>query len=62
MINYNVFTVKQVAKYLKVCERTVTRLIHDKKLKASKVGGSWRIQEKDINKYLNTYTNYRKEI
>lgn len=53
----NVFTVKQVAQYLKVCERTVIRLIHDKKLKASKVGGSWRIQEKNIQKYLNTYTN-----
>ncbi len=57
MIEDNVFTVKQVAKYLKVCERTVIRLIHDKKIKASKVGGSWRIKEKDINKYLNTYTN-----
>lgn len=53
----NVFTVKQVSTYLKVCERTVIRLIHDKKLKASKVGSSWRIQEKDIKKYLNTYTN-----
>ena len=53
----NVFTVKQVATYLKVCERTVIRLIHNKKLKASTVGGSWRIQEKDIKKYLNTYTN-----
>ncbi len=57
MMEDNVLTVKQVAKYLKVCERTVIRLIHDKKLKASKVGGSWRIREKDINKYLNTYTN-----
>lgn len=58
----NVFTVKQVAEYLKVCERTVIRLIHNKKIKASKVGYSWRIQEKDINKYLNTYTNYVKEM
>ncbi len=57
MMEDNVLTVKQVAKYLKVSERTVIRLIHDKKLKASKVGGSWRIREKDINKYLNTYTN-----
>ena len=57
MIEDNVYTVKQVANYLKVCDRTVIRLIHDKKIKASKVGGSWRIKEKDINKYLNTYTN-----
>lgn len=57
MIKDNVFTVKQVANYLKVCDRTVIRLIHDKKIRASKVGGSWRIKEKDINKYLNTYTN-----
>lgn len=58
----NVFTVKQVAKYLKVCERTVIRLIHNKKIKASKVGYSWRIQERDINRYLNTYTNYGKGL
>lgn len=57
MMEDNILTVKQVAKYLKVSERTVIRLIHDKKLKASKVGGSWRIREKDISKYLNTYTN-----
>lgn len=57
----NVYTVKQVAKHLKVSERTVIRLIHNKKIKASKVGYAWRIQEKDINKYLNTYTNYTKE-
>lgn len=57
----NVYTVKQVAKYLKVSERTVIRLIHDQKIKASKVGYTWRIQEKDINKYLNAYTNYTKE-
>ena len=53
----NIFIVKQVATYLKVCERMVIRLIHDKKLKASNNGGSWGIQEKDIRKSLNTYTN-----
>lgn len=31
MIEDNVFTVKQVANYLKVCDRTVIRLIHEKK-------------------------------
>ena len=57
----NVYTVKQVAKHLKVSDRTVIRLIHDKKLKASKVGCSWGILEKEINKYLESYTNYKKE-
>lgn len=55
----NVYIVKQVAKYLS--KRTVIRLIHNKKIIFSKVEYAGKIQEKDINEYLNTYINYAKE-
>lgn len=47
-----ILTVAQAAEYLKVCEKTVRRLISNKELSASKVGKSWRIQKSDIEKYL----------
>ena len=55
-------TVTQTAKYLKVSEKTVRRLIKDRQLIASKVGSSWRIKESDITKYLRNNTNERGEI
>lgn len=53
-------TVSQTANYLKVCEKTVRRLINKKMLVASKVGGSWRVHKKDINFYLKETQNYYK--
>ena len=51
-------TVSQTAKYLKLSEKTVRRLINDKLLTASKVDGrSWRIKESDVTKYLLAHIN-----
>ncbi len=47
-----ILTVAQAAEYLKVCDKTVRRLIAKQELAASKVGNSWRIQKSDIDKYL----------
>lgn len=48
------FTVAQAAEYLKVCDKTVRRMIASKELVASKVGSrSWRIRKDDIDAYLN---------
>lgn len=47
-----ILTIAQTAEYLKVCDKTVRRLISKKELAASKVGKSWRIQKDDIEKYL----------
>lgn len=52
-----ILTVPQTAEYLKVCDKTVRRLIEKKLLIASKVGGSWRIQKKDIDIYLQQTRN-----
>ena len=47
-----ILTIAQAAEYLKVCDKTVRRLITKKELAASKVGKSWRIQKADIDEYL----------
>lgn len=46
------FTIEQTAIYLKVCDKTVRRLIKNNKLKASRVGRSWRIKRSEIEVYL----------
>lgn len=55
-----ILTVAQAAEYLKVCEKTVRRLISKQELAASKVGKSWRIQKVDIDNYLNENSNKNK--
>ena len=47
-----IFTIAQTAEYLKVCDKTVRRLISKKELSASKVGKYWRIRKSDIGDYL----------
>lgn len=56
-----ILTVAQAASYLKVCDKTVRRLITNNKITASKIGGCWRIQKKDIDIYLRETQNQRQE-
>jgi excisionase family DNA binding protein len=55
------YTIVQVAEYLKVCDKTVRRLIKKKLLCASKVGGSWRIKFSEIERYLKNTQNGTEE-
>ena len=56
-------TVAQAAEYLKVCDKTVRRLISNNKLVASKVGDrAWRIRKDDIDLYLSEHTNGGKGV
>jgi len=58
-MNDEIFTVKQTAEYLKISDRSVHKLIIDKKLLASKVGlRSWRIKKIDIDAFLQANTNF----
>ena len=53
----SLMTIAEAAEYLKVCDKTVRRLITRQELTASKVGKSWRIQKTDIDKYLSETRN-----
>ncbi len=47
-----VLTIKEVAEYLKVTERTIYRLAAAKDIPAFKVGGTWRFRAMDIDGWI----------
>jgi excisionase family DNA binding protein len=47
-----ILTIKQVAEYLKVTDRTIYRLAAAKKIPAFKVGGTWRFSRSDIESWI----------
>jgi len=48
-----ILTLKEVALYLKLAEKTAYRLAADGKLPGFKVGGSWRFKREDIESWIN---------
>ena len=47
-----ILTLKQVADFLKVTERTIYRLATAKKIPAFKVGGTWRFSKAEITEWI----------
>ena len=47
-----ILTLKEVAEYLKLAEKTAYRLAAEDKLPGFKVGGSWRFKREDILKWI----------
>jgi len=52
-----IFTLDEVAAYLKVGKRTVYRLAAAKKIPAFKVGGTWRFSRQEIDQWIKRQTN-----
>lgn len=52
-----ILTVKQVAEYLKVNERTVYRMATAKTIPAFKVGTSWRFKQLEIEQWIKEQHN-----
>ncbi len=48
----DILTLKEVAEYLKLAEKTAYRLAAEGKLPGFKVGGSWRFKESDIDSWI----------
>jgi len=48
----DILTLKEVAVYLKLAEKTAYRLAAEGKLPGFKVGGSWRFKESDIDEWI----------
>lgn len=55
-----ILTLKEVAEYLKLAEKTAYRLAADGKLPGFKVGGSWRFKQSDIKKWIEQSKKRRK--
>lgn len=47
-----ILTLKEVAEYLKLAEKTAYRLAAEGKLPGFKVGGSWRFKREDIDAWI----------
>lgn len=51
-----ILTLKEVAEYLKVGERTVYRLVQDGRLPGFKVGGTWRFRRDHLDQWIEKHT------
>ena len=60
-MNDQVLTVKDVAEYLKVNDRTVYRMAAAGKIPAFKVGSSWRFKQSEIEKWIEKQSNENSE-
>ncbi len=47
-----ILTIKEIAEYLKLNEKTAYRLASEGKLPGFKVGGSWRFKRIDLEKWI----------
>jgi excisionase family DNA binding protein len=48
----DVMTVREVAEYLKLAEKTTYRLAAEGKIPGFKVGGAWRFRKVDIDAWI----------
>ena len=53
-----IFTLREVARYLKVTERTIYRLAAEHRIPAFKVGGSWRFRQRDLDQWMRQQMNH----
>ncbi len=51
-MNTDIMTIKEVAAYLKLTEKTAYRLTAEGKIPGFKVGGSWRFKKADIEQWI----------
>jgi excisionase family DNA binding protein len=47
-----ILTIREVADYLKVTERTLYRLVQEGRPPAFKVGNSWRFRRDDLERWI----------
>ena len=55
-----ILTLKEVAAYLKLAEKTAYKLAAADKLPGFKVGGSWRFKKEDIDRWIEEQKNTNK--
>lgn len=52
-----ILTLREVATYLKLAEKTAYRLVSEGKLPGFKVGGSWRFKREDLEAWIEDNKN-----
>jgi len=51
-VSDEIMTIKEVAVFLKIKEKTAYRLVADGKIPGFKVGGSWRFDRQDLENWI----------
>jgi excisionase family DNA binding protein len=52
MIKNDIMTIKELADYLKIAEKTAYRFALEKKIPGFKVGTAWRFRKKEIDEWI----------
>jgi len=60
-MNTDIMTIREVAAYLKLTEKTAYRLAAEGKIPGFKVGGSWRFKRSDIEQWIEQKMDERGE-
>jgi excisionase family DNA binding protein len=55
-MNNDVLTIREVADYLKVNEKTVYSLAQRRRIPGFKVGGQWRFRREDLDAWIKAQT------
>lgn len=61
MDNDEIMTIKEVAAYLKLNEKTTCKLVADGKIPDFKAGGSWRFRREEIVEWTRQQMNASKK-
>lgn len=48
----NILTVKELAEYLKIAEKTAYRFVSEGKIPGFKVGSAWRFRKSEIDRWI----------
>lgn len=51
-LDTDIMTIKEVAEYLKLTEKTTYRLAAERKIPGFKVGGAWRFRKSEIDRWI----------
>ena len=52
MLNDNMMTVKELADYLKIAEKTAYRFASEGKVPGFKVGSAWRFRKSEVDRWI----------
>ena len=58
----DIWTIKEVATYLKIKEKTAYALVAQGKIPGFKVGGAWRFNKNKIIEFTEVNTNKKEEL
>lgn len=53
---YSLMDVEELASYLRLKKQTIYNWLHESKISGIKVGGVWRFDKKDIDRWLRSHT------